>query len=122
MNNAGSHRIERLDPRFDSLVLSDASLDVLADFSQSEDPHWLEGPVWDRRNGCLLFSDVKANAIYRWDREHGVQLFMQPSGYSGELAFSRGRAGVEWPGLGCTGSSADLRARRPAYPPPRGGR
>lgn len=87
MNNAGSRRIERLDPRFDSVVPSDASLDVLADFSQSEDSHWLEGPVWDRRNGCLLFSDVKANAIYRWDRAHGVHLFMQPSGYSGGPPF-----------------------------------
>ena len=32
---------------------------------------------------CLLFSDVKANAIYRWDPHDGLRLFMRPSGYTG---------------------------------------
>ena len=30
-----------------------------------------------------LFSDVKGNAIYRWDRRDGARLFMRPSGYTG---------------------------------------
>jgi gluconolactonase len=76
-------RVERLAPAFDDLIPADASADVLADFSSIEGPHWLEGPAWDRRNDCLLFSDVKGNAIYRWDRRDGARLFMRPSGYTG---------------------------------------
>ena len=88
MTNTNSGRMERLDPRFDALISRDVSLDVLADFSEREGAHWLEGPAWDQRNGYLLFSDVKANAIYRWERDQGVQLFMQPSGYTGEQPFA----------------------------------
>ena len=80
MSLATPIRVERLAPPFDDLIPADISADVLADF---DGPHWLEGPAWDRRNNCLLFSDVKANAIYRWDRRDGLRLFMRPSGYTG---------------------------------------
>lgn len=76
-------RVERLDARFEALVPADADVDVLVDLGSAEGRHWLEGPVWDRRNECLLFSDVKANAIYRWDSRDGLRLFMRPSGYTG---------------------------------------
>lgn len=88
MTNTNFGRRERLDLRFDALVPSDISLDVLVDFGEREGPHWLEGPAWDRRNSYLLFSDVKANAIQRWERDRGVRLFMQPSGYTGEQPFA----------------------------------
>jgi hypothetical protein len=68
--------VERLDARFDALIPAGAVADVLADLSDVEGPHWLEGPAWDSRNHCLLFSDVKANAIYRWDRRDGLRLFI----------------------------------------------
>ena len=64
------------------------SLEVLADFSEREGGHWLESPVWDQRNGYLLFSDVKGNAIYSWQRNRGIEMFMQPSGYFGEQPFA----------------------------------
>jgi gluconolactonase len=88
MTNTNSGHTERLDLRFDALIPRDVSLDVLADFSEREGAHWLEGPAWDRRNGYLLFSDVKANAIHRWEPDRGMQLFMQPSGYTGEQPFA----------------------------------
>jgi gluconolactonase len=75
--------VERLDARFDALIPAGAVADVLADLSDVEGPHWLEGPAWDSRNHWLLFSDVKANAIYRWDPHDGLRLFMRPSGYTG---------------------------------------
>jgi gluconolactonase len=87
MANGNSARIQRLDPRLDDLVPADLSLDVVADFGERPGPHWLEGPVWDRRREYLLFSDVKGNAIHCWDGEGGVRLFMQPSGYSGDQPF-----------------------------------
>ena len=65
MSLATPIRVERLAAAFDDLIPADVSAEVLADFSPVEGPHWLEGPAWDRRNDCLLFSDVKGNAIYR---------------------------------------------------------
>jgi gluconolactonase len=83
MSLATPIRVERLAAAFDDLIPADVSAEVLADFGPVEGPHWLEGPAWERRNDCLLFSDVKANAIYRWDRRDSTRLFMRPSGYTG---------------------------------------
>lgn len=104
MTNGNTPPVDRFDPRFDASIPSDMVLDVVADFSERQGPHWLEGPAWDRRNGYLLFSDVKANAIYRWERDRGVTLFMQPSGYTAEQPF----AGEE---PGSNGLAFDLQGR-----------
>src|SRR5262249_22214848 len=53
--------IERLDPRLDKLIPKDARLEKLGDVY-----HWVEGPVWNRKEGFLLFSDIPANAIIKW--------------------------------------------------------
>jgi gluconolactonase len=74
--------IVRHDARIDSILPRDARLEVIADGF-----NWLEGPVWNREQGHLLFSDIPANSIYRWDSESGVRLFMKPSGYSGSEPF-----------------------------------
>ena len=76
-------RFERLDPRFDRLVPPDTEAELLADISGVPGPHWLEGPAWDERNGCLLFSDVKGNTIWCWDRAGGARPHLHPSGYTG---------------------------------------
>jgi gluconolactonase len=74
--------IERLDPRFDELVPHDAVIEVLA---MGFD--WAEGPVWmpasGDREACLLFSDVPRNRIHRWRPGKGVDVFLEPSGFSG---------------------------------------
>jgi gluconolactonase len=49
---------------------------------------WVEGPVWDRRAGVLLFSDIPQNAVYRWAPGSGVRLFLRPSGYTGPAPFA----------------------------------
>src|SRR5512134_2958233 len=118
-------RVERLDARFEALVPADADVDVLVDLGSAEGGHWLEGPVWDRRNECLLFSDVKANAIYRWDPRDGLRLFMPSSGYTGpdpapmdepgsnSLAFDRdGRLLICEQGTGASPASSRTAARR----------
>jgi hypothetical protein len=51
--------IERLDPRLDPIVPRDARVERLA-----EGFDWSEGPVWDRRGGFLLFSDVPLNTDF----------------------------------------------------------
>lgn len=75
--------ILRLDPRLDALVPQDARLEKLADGFA-----WVEGPVWDRRGGYLLFSDIPNNVIHKWREGEGISVFLQPSGYSGEAPFT----------------------------------
>jgi gluconolactonase len=70
--------IERLDPRLDPIVPRDARVERLA-----EGFDWSEGPVWDRRGGFLLFSDVPLNTVFKWQQGKGVRVFLKPSGYTG---------------------------------------
>ncbi|MGE5850275.1 MAG: SMP-30/gluconolactonase/LRE family protein [Candidatus Methylomirabilota bacterium] len=74
--------IRRLDPRFDRLVPQDATLEKLADGFA-----WVEGPVWNRPGGYLLFSDIPNNSVLKWQEGAGVSVFLKPSGYTGQLPF-----------------------------------
>ena len=65
--------IQRLDPRIDALIPTDARLEKLA-----EGFNFAEGPVWDRQNGRLLFSDVRGNEIYQWTEADGASPFIDP--------------------------------------------
>jgi gluconolactonase len=75
--------ISSLDPRFDRLVPKDAKLEKIADGFT-----WVEGPVWHEPGGYLLFSDIPANAVYKWKPGEGVSLFLKNSGYSGTTPFA----------------------------------
>jgi gluconolactonase len=92
-------RIVRLDPRLDRLVPPGAVLAKVADGFA-----WVEGPVWDRRAGHLLVSDIPRNAVYRWAPGSPVRLFLAPSGYTGLTPF----AGRE---PGSNGLAFDARGR-----------
>jgi gluconolactonase len=70
--------IERKDPRFDRLVPRDATIEKLADGYD-----WSEGPVWVKKGGYLLFSDVPQNTVYQWKEGSPVRVFLKPSGYTG---------------------------------------
>lgn len=72
--------IERFDSQLDKLLDPGATLEILADGFT-----WTEGPVWmgDATNGHLLFSDIPRNSIFKWTAKNGIQLFMNPSGYTG---------------------------------------
>jgi gluconolactonase len=69
--------IERLDPRFNALVLFNAQLELLADGFR-----WLEGPVWFGDHRCLLFSDIPNNRTLRWSEQHGLSTFLEPSEFA----------------------------------------
>jgi gluconolactonase len=71
-----------MDPRFDRLVAKDAKLQKIADGFGT-----VEGPVWSKKHGYLLFSDLRSNSVLKWQRGTGVELFLQPSGYSGSEPF-----------------------------------
>jgi gluconolactonase len=90
--------VERLDPRFDKLIPRDAKLEKLA-----EGFEWSEGPVWIRKGGYLLFSDIPNNSIMKWEETRGIGLFLKPSGYTG-----RAKRGGE---SGSNGLLLDARGR-----------
>jgi gluconolactonase len=75
-------RIVRLDARLDRLVPPEARLERIA-----QGFAWTEGPVWDRRRGELLFSDVPGNAVHRWRPGESASLLLRPSGYTGSAPF-----------------------------------
>jgi gluconolactonase len=71
------------DRRFETLVPTTAKLERLADGFR-----WSEGPVWNRKTGALLFSDVPNNVVHRWRDGEGLSEFLRPSGYTGSEAFT----------------------------------
>ncbi len=80
---SGGGGVVRLDPAMDRLLPPGARLERLADGFT-----WLEGPLWDRAAGALLFTDIPANSVFRWTRERGAELFLRPSGYTGARPFT----------------------------------
>ena len=92
-------RVERADPRLDALIPPGAVIEVLA-----EGFRWSEGPVWDRAQGRLLFSDVPNNVVHSWSETGGAAVFLRPSGYTGP----EGRGGRE---PGANGLAFDARGR-----------
>jgi gluconolactonase len=91
-------RIDRLDPAIDAIVPADATIEKLA-----EGFDWVEGPVWRRGMGYLLFSDIPKNTIYKWKDGEGISVFMRPAGYSGPTP--QGRE------LGTNGLTVDAQGR-----------
>ncbi|HXV79857.1 MAG TPA: SMP-30/gluconolactonase/LRE family protein [Candidatus Binatia bacterium] len=74
--------IVRLDPRFDRLVPINVKVQRIVSGHK-----WVEGPVWNRKEGYLLFSDVPNNSVYKWQEGKGESVFLKPSGYTGKIPF-----------------------------------
>lgn len=77
-------KLVALDDAFYDYVNKDAKIEVLA-----EGFIWSEGPVWVREDGFLLFSDAPQNTIFKWQEAEGITPFLEPSGYTGILPYSR---------------------------------
>ena len=71
--DTGAGTILRVDPRFDALVPADARIEKLADGFV-----FTEGPVWDRAESRLLFSDVRGNGVYQWTESGGTSPVIEP--------------------------------------------
>jgi gluconolactonase len=83
--------IERLDPRLDALLPPDAAVEVLAmGFAWSEGPVWVRAGDWLPED-CLLFSDIPHDRIHRWRPGHGVEVFLEPAGFTGVGDYGRER-------------------------------
>lgn len=72
--------VVRLDPAADAIIPADARVEKLAGGFG-----FLEGPVWihAKGQGYLLFSDIPANVIRKWDPKNGVSVFLEKSGFTG---------------------------------------
>lgn len=70
--------VVRRDPALDALVPADLRVEKLA-----EGFRFVEGPVWVREGGYLLFSDPNANTIYSWSEDTGLAVYRAKSGYAG---------------------------------------
>ncbi len=82
-------RVIRNDPAIDAIVPANAKIFKLAEGFQ-----FTEGPVWQRHEQRLLFSDPNANRIYAWDeRTHDLRPFLENSGYTGSDVAEFGQPG-----------------------------
>lgn len=81
----------RLDAALDAIVPADAKVEKLAGGYR-----FLEGPVWNRQGGYLVFSDIPANVIHKWDPADGkVSLLVERSGFTGSDPTGLGREHIE---------------------------
>lgn len=81
--------IERIDPAFDKLVPKGATVELIGKGFK-----WTEGPVWVKKGGYLLFSDIPNNRINKWKAGEGVSVFLEPSGYTGSEPFTGAEPGT----------------------------
>ena len=72
-------QIVRVHPDFDKLVPKEARIERLATGFK-----WSEGPVYDRINQCVYFSDIPNNAVMKWKDGEGLSRFLFPAGYTGD--------------------------------------
>jgi gluconolactonase len=68
-----------LDPAFKEIASPGAKVEKVAgNFG------FTEGPVWVRKGGFLIFSDIPANVINKWDPAGGkVSVFLEKTGFTG---------------------------------------
>jgi gluconolactonase len=70
----GAGTVLRVDAAVDVIVLPDYKIEKLHDGFQ-----FTEGPVWiNEDGGYLLFSDIPANAVYKWTPDGELTEFLAP--------------------------------------------
>jgi gluconolactonase len=76
--------IDRIAPGLDAIVDADPPLDEVA--------HGItfgEGPVWDRREQRLLFTDIIGDTIWQWKPGVGQMVLVHPSRHANGMTFDR---------------------------------
>lgn len=72
-------RIEIYDSAVLDIINPEADFEILADGFM-----WSEGPLWVDELQSVLFSDVPANKIYKWNEKDGISIFLESTGHSGK--------------------------------------
>ena len=76
--------VEILDPAFKAVLAPNSAVRKVADGFQ-----FTEGPVWIEDGKYLLFSDIPADTIFRWEEGKGASVFRKPSHNSNGNAVDR---------------------------------
>lgn len=66
--------LEKFRDGFGEVVAADARPEPIADGLE-----FTEGPVWMPHEGCLIFSDIPGDTLYRWSEADGLDVFRHPS-------------------------------------------
>ncbi len=77
MQKIDEAQIDRWDPAMDAIVPKDWKIEKVA-----EGFGWAEGPIWVKKGGYLLFTDVPGNKMWKWSERGGLVKFLDPSGAS----------------------------------------
>ena len=77
-------QIEKANTALDDIIDAEAKLEKLADGFE-----FTEGPIWNRGEGCLLFSDIPNGRIHRWSPSDGISVYREPSFKSNGLTLDR---------------------------------
>ena len=86
----GNNDITIFDQSVLSIINKNAKIEILADSF-----FVAEGPLWDSDKGRLIFTDVRQNKIFTWDKISGVKDYISPSGSTGYApSFSDGGIGA----------------------------
>ena len=80
--------IVRRDPALDAIVPPNPKI-----FKLAEGFKFIEGPVWVRDGGYLLFSDPNNNTIYKYTPDGQITVFREKSGYNGADIAEYGQPG-----------------------------
>ena len=71
-------KIEVYDSTALSFIDPNANFEILA-----KGFYWSEGPVWIDELQSVLFSDVPANKIYKWNEKDSLSVYLESAGHSG---------------------------------------
>ena len=70
--------VEIFDERGNDFVNKDSRIELLADSLFLS-----EGPLWIENLNSLLFTQVAANKVFKWNDIDGLSVYLDPSGYTG---------------------------------------
>jgi gluconolactonase len=79
--------VERIEPGLDAVIDKELTVSVIATGYE-----WSEGPLWLEGEKKLLFSDVPTNTVYQWTEQNGASVYLNPSGFTGEIRAVASRA------------------------------
>lgn len=79
VNKKADATVERIHTDLDKLINQGTDVEVLA-----EGFTWVEGPLWVNDAQMLLFSDIPQNKVFKWTEQGGLELYLEPAGYTGE--------------------------------------
>jgi gluconolactonase len=76
--------VDNVTPEFERLISPHTTMERLP-----VDNSFAEGPVWNAREGYLLWTDAFEDRIMKWAPGLGVSTFMQPTGQALALTYDR---------------------------------